>query len=317
MHTLFFEGEFGQIFPVFTRDGKYNLDYGFSVGRQPLLLQDGLLVNDDKIDLVGFTANALHFPGVPVARITALFAWDQIERAHNQTDKDALLIGLDAAMDLDLFQSTVEATALYVPSNDGGDGFYSGIGAVQRIGRFNTSFRVANSVALEGNNDRVASGTLLFGEVSFDPRGTHDLVYFNAFWGIDKFSSADRGPSAGGPLGRVGILNASVDLGTYGAPLNNYAENAIGANLGYQKYFGEVPRTQLVVELGGRMPTKPPTTLQDQPAGGIAARFQKAFGQRVILSVDAFTVLRENQVPALGPDWQLSYGGRMEVLVRF
>jgi hypothetical protein len=315
--TLFFEGEIGQIFPVLTRDGKYNLDYGFSIGRQPLLLQDGLLVNDDRVDLFSLTANALHFPGVPVARISGIFAWDEIERAHNQRDRDAFLIGLDAAMDLDLLGSTVEATALYVTSGDDGEGFYSGIGAIQRFGKFNTSFRVANSVALEGNNDRVASGTLLFAEASFDPRGTADLVYFNAFCAIDKFSSAARGPSAGGPLGRVGILNASVDMGNYGAPLNNYAENAVGANLGYQKYFGAIPRTQLVLEIGGRMPTKSPTTLQDQPAAGVAARFQKAFGQRVIYIMDAFTVLRDNQEPALGSHRQVSYGGRMEILVRF
>jgi hypothetical protein len=219
---------------------------------------------------------------------------------------------------MDLYNgTTLEATAIYVPAENGGDGFYSGLGAVQRLGRFNTSFRIANSVALEHNNQRVASGTLLFGEISFDPHGTHDLVYLNGFWGIDRFSSADRSPSAGGPLGRVGLLNASVDLGSYGAPLGNYPENAVGANLGYQKYFGAVPHTQLVLEIGGRAPTRPPATIDQQPAEGIAAHFQKSFGRRTVIGLDAFTALRQNQAPAIGPPWQISYGGRMEILIKF
>jgi hypothetical protein len=313
--TLFFEGEFGQIFPSLTGGGKYNLDYGFSIGRQPLLLQDGLLVNDDSIDLFGVTANALHFPYVPTARLTALFAWGEMERAHNQEDPHAMLVGLDSAADT--AWDTLEATALYVPSNNRGDGFYSGIGTIQRIGRFNTVFRVANSVALQQTDARVSSGTLLFSEISFDPHGSHDLVYLNAFYGIDRFAAADLAPSEGGPLDRLGILNASVNLGSYGAPLNNFPEHAAGANLGYQIYYGAVPRTQLVLEIGGRCPTATPTVLQDQPAEGIAARFQKNYGKRFVIVLDAFGVLRQNENSALGGSSQLSWGGRVEFMTKF
>jgi hypothetical protein len=313
--TLFFEGEFGQIFPALTEGGKYNLDYGFSIGRQPLLLQDGLLVNDDSIDLFGVTANALHFPNVPTARITALYGWGEMERAHNQEDPHAMLVGLDSAADT--AWDTLETTVLYVPSNDRGDGFYSGIGTIQRIGRFNTVFRVANSVALEQADSRVSSGTLLFSEISFDPHGSHDLVYLNAFCGIDRFAAADLAPSAGGPLDRLGILNASVNLGNYGAPLNNFPENAVGANLGYQIYYGAVPRTQLVLEIGGRCPTVSPTALQDQPAEGIAARFQKNYGKRFVVVLDVFGVLRENENSALGGSSQISCGGRLEFMTKF
>lgn len=305
--TLFFEGEFGELFPKLNKGDKYNMDYGFSVGRQPLSLQAGLLVNDDMIDMVGITRNTLLPKGVSVMRLTGLFAWNQIDRADNQEDKHAYLFGLDTAFDMD--HSTVEATALGVTSDNGGDGFYSGIGASQRFGKFNTLFRIVNSVALEKESDRVRNGTLLFSEISFAPRGTHDLIYLNGFWGIDAFSSADRGPIAGGPLARAGILNAAVDLGRYNAPLSNDPEHTVGANLGYQKYFGQVPRTQVTVEIGGRAPTRTPTLEQEKPAEGIGARFQKAFGRRFVVEADAFTVLRDQRT--------VSYGGRLELLTKF
>jgi len=306
-NTFFFEGEFGEIFPKLDQGDKRYLDYGFSVGRQPLVLQDGLLVYDDSIDLFGITRNALQFSGASTLRLTGLFGWHGVDRANNQPDKKAYLFSVDTAMDL--VRSTVEATALYVKSDNGGDGFYTGIGTLQRFGKFNTVFRIANSIAIEKESDRVRNGTVLFSEISFDPRGTHDLVYLNAYWGIDEFSSADRGPMAGGPMGRAGILNADVELGRYGSPLNNYPGHSVGANLGYQKYFGPLRRTQLILEIGGRVPTKSPALVREEPAAGIGARYQKAFGRRFVVIVDAFGVVRENQ--------KESYGGRLELLTKF
>jgi hypothetical protein len=313
--TIFFEGEFGQLFPKLTDGGKRNLDYGFSIGRQPLLLQEGLLVNDDSIDLFGVTANALHLPFVPTARVTGLFGFGEIERGHNQKDPHALLTGIDFAADT--AWNTLEATALYVSSPRGGDGFYSGIGSIQRFGRFNTVFRVANSVALKQADARVSNGTLLFSQVSFDPRGSSDLIYFNVYYGIDRFTAADLAPANGGPINRVGILNASPGLGLYGAPLNNFPERSVGGALGYQIYYGAVPRTQLILELGARVPTGSALTLQEQPAQGLAARFQKAFGKRFIVTADAFSAVRENNRPALGASTQFSYGGRLELMTKF
>ena len=313
--TIFFEGEFGQIFPKLTDDGKRNLDYGFSIGRQPLLLQEGMLVNDDSIDLVGVTANALHFPYVPTARVTGLFGFGEIERGHNQEDPHALLAGLDFAADT--AWNTLEATALYVSSRNGGDGFYSGIGSIQRFGRFNTVFRVANSVAMERAGARVSDGTLLFAQLSFDAIGSSDLIYFNVYWGIDRFTAADIAPANGGPINRVGILNASPGLGQYGAPLYNFPERSVGGAVGYQIYFGAVPRTQLVLEIGARGPTGDALTLQEQPAQGLAARFQKAYGKRYVVTADTFSAVRENDNPAFGASTQLSYGARLELMIKF
>ena len=50
VQTLFFEGDFGEIFPNIDPFDFLAQDYGFSVGRQPMSFQQGLLVNEDMID---------------------------------------------------------------------------------------------------------------------------------------------------------------------------------------------------------------------------------------------------------------------------
>ncbi|MCH8284337.1 MAG: hypothetical protein IIC20_07155, partial [Chloroflexi bacterium] len=44
------EGDFGEIFPRLDPLDSEQLDIGFSVGRMPLLAQQGLFINEDKID---------------------------------------------------------------------------------------------------------------------------------------------------------------------------------------------------------------------------------------------------------------------------
>ena len=58
--TLFFEGDFGEIFPGLDPYDTKLLDYGFSVGRQPVLIQDGLLINANRLDAVTVTRNTLN-----------------------------------------------------------------------------------------------------------------------------------------------------------------------------------------------------------------------------------------------------------------
>ncbi len=312
--TLFFEGEFGEMFPKLDGHDKRNLDYGFAVGRQPLTLQDGLLANDNSVDMVSVTRNAILIPGGSTLRISGLAGWSQLERPDystlalaNTPDHRALLFGLDAAADFPV--STLEGDLLYENSGARGSAFFAGLGSIQRIGKFNTAFRVNNSVAIDGNSPRVTSGTLLTAQISYTLPGSADLVYLDGFWGIDRFSSAARDPSAGGPLGNVGILNAAVGLGQYGAPLSNQADNAAGGALGYQMFFGELRRQQLILELGGRAPTQSPQVLRQHAAGGIGVRYQQAFGRRFVLVLDTFGVERDSSDAAVG--------GRIEILTKF
>jgi len=312
--TIFFEGQLDEIFPSLDPNDSRSLDFGFAVGLQPLNLQDGLLANSSSADMVSVTRNALTLPGGSTLRLSALDVWSQIQRQDytsagvpNSPDHDANVFGLDAAADFPV--STVEGTVLYEASSTHGSGFYAGLGAIQRIWKFNTTFRAETSVATDGNSAKVATGTLLVSQFSYDLPYSADLLYLDSFWGIDRFSSAVRDPTAGGPLGSIGLLNAAVGLGHYGAPLSNEPDNAAGAALGYQMFFGELRRRQVVFEVGGRAPTSTPTSSRQRAAEGVAVRFQQAIGRRYVLIMDTFGVARDSS--------SASVGGRMELTVKF
>lgn len=281
LRTLYFEGDFGEIFPNLDPKDFNAHDWGFAVGRQPVFIQEGLLINDI-IDAVGVVRNSIRLPGFSNTRVTGMFGWDQIHRDNNQEDSSADMWGVFVESDLPL--STVNLDLVYVNADDAtGDGYYAAVSAVQRLGHLNTSFRALYSAAQGNDNAAVSTGTLLFAETSWSPTGTHDNVYINGYLGIDQFSSVARDVEAGGPLGRTGILFASVGLGNYGAALNNRPDDSYGGAIGYQRFItGQ--REQLIVELGARNETKGPET----GAVAIGARYQRAFGRHTILVVDGF-----------------------------
>ena len=143
-----------------------------------------------------------------------------------------------------------------------------------------------------------------FGEISWTPPHTENLVYINSFWGIEEFASAARGPDAGGPLGRTGILFAAVGLGQYGAALGNRADDSVGAALGYQMFFDHT-RKQLILEAGGRSSTDG----EDEDIFAFGARYQQAMGQHTILQFDVFGGLPE--------EGDNTWGARMELQFKF
>jgi hypothetical protein len=300
--TLFFEGDFGELFPdLDTRDVRH-LDLGFSVGRQPLSYQEGMLI-DDTIDAVGITRNTLLPRGGSDLQVTFLYGWHEIDRDDNRED-DGSLFGIFTALDLPI--STVNVDFVYVlddQNND--DGFYWAISSVQRIGHYNTSLRVLGSEAVGDETAAVSSGHILFSEVSWTPAWTDDNVYVNAYAGLDNFASAARGPDAGGPLGRVGILFAALGLGRYAAPLGNRVDDSVGAAVGYQRFCDAAKRRQVIVELGGRHST------MSNGDGEIAlgGRFQQALGRHTVVQVETFGALRESR--------DEGWGARCEVRFEF
>ena len=302
--ALFFEGEFGEIFPNLDPEDTGAWDFGFAVGRQPLFFQEGMMFNDT-IDAVALTRDTVVFRDVsPDTRITALFGWNDINRDNNVEDHTAYVFGIFTETDFRF--STTNFDVAWVKSDDerGGDGLYFGASAIQRFGHWNTAFRANASFSLEEESDAVSDGALLFAEISRTLPGSEDVGYGNFFWGIDEYSSAARDPTAGGPLGRVGLLFASVGLGSYGAPLSNRADHVVGGALGYQAFFNH-NRTQLVVEVGGRLGTKK----EVDDAAAIGLRFQQALGRRYIIRVDGFAAVQE--------DRDEGFGARTELLVRF
>jgi len=285
VRTLFFEGDIGEIFPNLDNDDSSFWDIYFSVGRQPLDFGDGLLLNDDALDMVGLTRANMKIGSIGNTRVTGVFAWSQINRqgaGRNVRDDSASLFGLFTEMD---FRSTTfQLDAAYVMSGETtGDGLHVGIGDIRRWGRANNIFRVLASFPIGGETEFNSSGVLIHDQFSWTPKGNHNLWYVGAFAGIDRFRSATRGPSSGGPLGQTGILFAAPGIGRVGGALGSFADNAVGGALGHQLFFGAT-RQQVVFEVGGRMNTDPDVTGGDFAAFG--GRFQAAMGRRTVIVID-------------------------------
>jgi hypothetical protein len=236
-------------------------------------------------------------------RATALFGWGEIDRSNNQDDNGAYLVGFFT--ETDFRSNTLNLDFIYVfNSDDFGDGWYAGISSTQRIGHYNTAFRVNVSRAMDQRNAAVDDGILLFAEVSRTLPYSEDFVYATSFLSLDNYTSAARSPLVGGPLGRAGILFAAIGLGTYGTPLSNRADNTMGGALGYQMFFNN-QRTNLVLELGGRTGTDG----REDASVALGARLQFAIGARSLIQFDAFVAGNEGRDDGAGL--------RSEYLLRF
>jgi hypothetical protein len=198
----------------------------------------------------------------------------------------------------------VEADVIRSTSDLTGDALFAGLGITQRIGHLNSTLRV-NTSQPDEESLATTRGTLLFSELSWTPHHSEDVVYFDAFLGLDQYSSAARNPLAGGPLGRTGILFAATGLGTVGAPLGNDADDAVGVAFGRQFIFAE-GREQFILEAGARSATDG----SDQSAVALGCRYQRAFGQHLVLACDLYGGYQE-----LGEDDFI--GGRVELLFKF
>ena len=298
--TAFFEGDFGEVFPNLDPDDSSRLDYGFAIGRQPLFFQEGFLLND-VVDSIGITRNNAEFLGSRNTRITYLYGWNDIHRNDNREDESARLAGV--LTEHDFSAATVNLDFVFVESDRVPDAWFAGISTIQRLGHLNTAFRITGSKASGEDTPQVSSGTLLFSEISWTPAKSNDLVYWDFFVAIDRFSSAARGPATGGPLGRTGILFASPGIGSLGSPLPNDANEAVGAAIGYQLFFNDT-RTQLILEIAGRTDTDD----TQREASAVGFRLQQALGRRFVLVFDAFGAEQKT----LDNAW----GVRIELLIK-
>ena len=302
LETLFFEGDLGELFPYLNSSTSAALDIGFSVGRQPVFYQEGILI-DDTFDAIGVTCNNMAPPGFANLQMTFLYGWGDIHRDNNREDASAHLFGLFS--EADLHATTVNLDVAYVYDEDEEtDALFAAASAVQRLGPLNSALRVLTSVPFHDERPAASRGTLIFAELSWTPPRTDDLLYLDAFWGIDEFSSAARARDAGGPLGRTGILFAAVGLGNYGAALGNRADRSAGGSVGYQKFFAE-RRQQVVVEVGGRTLTED----DSDPAAAVGGRCQIALGRHVVARVDVFGAKQESR--------DLAGGARLEFGIKF
>jgi hypothetical protein len=308
IETLFFEGDFGEIFPKLDWHDFAKNDIGFSIGRQPMFFQEGMLLSDT-VDGVGFTRNTLLPRGTSNFRMTLFYGWDGVgaggfERAANLW---AFLTSTD------LRATTMDVDVAYVQNHRGdGDLVAAGVSGVQRFGKLNSSLRLLGSFALDeevfalDGTPFATDGLLFFSELSWTPPYGHDLVYVTTFWALGEYTAPARGPAVGGPLGRAGVNFASAGLGTFvSAPLSSRARDVAGGAVGYQKFFAHT-RKQLLFELGARFGTE--DDVEDQVAATV--RYQTALGRRFVVVADAFVAHRRDVDVT-------PFGGRLELVVKF
>lgn len=301
---LFFEGDFGEIFPDLDPADELGLDYGFAVGRQALSFQQDILVND-VVDGIGIVRNSLIAPGAANLRVTGFYGWGEISRADTVKDENAHLFGLFT--EADLYDSTVALDIVFVEADDtGGDGLYFGASSVQRFGLWTNSVRLLASRSL-GHVDTgaVKDGLLFFTDFSTTPLNTDDILYFTAFAALGEFTQAARDPTVGGPLTRAGILFASPLLGRFSGALSARANDVVGLSAGRQWFLVPNNREQLVIEIGARKDLAG----SDTDSVALGGRYQIQFHNQAFWQLDLYGSYKENQGPG--------YGVRSEILFRF
>jgi len=298
VQTLFFEGDFGEIFPDLDPYDVLQLDYGFSVGRIPLLAQQGLLINEDRMDAITVTKNTLFTKRIINLRMTGVYGWGSISRnspdfgVPNTEESNSRMVAL--LTESDFARSTVNADIVYVEGDAvAGDLMAFGLSSIQRhqgyFNAYNTSLHVLGSFPVDGEATFSQQGELLFAQTSWTTHHYEDLIYLNLFLAIDQFTSPARGPLAGGPLGQSGLLFSAPGIGRVGPPINVQTNDTAGGTLGYQYFFDHF-RQQVIWELGGQKDT------DGTNRGAIATgmRYQRAIGQHWIGLVDATVGKRES-----------------------
>ena len=152
IRTLFFEGDLGSIFSNLDPKGIKPIDYGFSVGRQQLLFQDGIMIND-VVDSVGIVRNNLHPPGISNLRVTAIYGWSELD--SNRPDPDAQMVGIFLAADMPKIRWDIDG-AWVKDDGQGNEGsFHYGVSAERLFGRMHTTWRVNGSIAQENETPGV------------------------------------------------------------------------------------------------------------------------------------------------------------------
>ena len=305
--TLFYEGNLLSLVPSLD-DGRDNwLDLDMTVGRQYVTYQNGMLLND-YVDMVGLTRASTFELGSSATTLSFVQIFNNVHRTDSFVADAAKVFG--GIMRSDYHTSTLEGDFFFSADNsgEGGDGVYAALSAVQRIGKFNTSFRVLGSAALE--NDRlnaaaVGNGALMTAQISTKPADTDNVLYLDAFWGPGRFTSVSRTFDVGGPLSTVGLLYAETQLGHFGAALSSYPDNTYGGAVGYQIFLDDLATRQVTFELGGEAGSQ----TANYAAGAGAFQYQQSFAQHFVWTVGAVGGVQNGGTPI--------WGARSEISVNF
>ncbi|MBT4702059.1 MAG: hypothetical protein HOB79_13400 [Rhodospirillaceae bacterium] len=287
--TFFFEGDFGSLFPNADIMGTKPIDWGFTIGRQVINFQEGIMINDT-LDAVGVVRNnIISIPGVSGMRLSFLYAWDSLDRPLGDSGVDASLYGIFGSADT--YNTTYNFDMAYAyEDNDGtGDQLNLGLAAIQRVGNWSTALRANLSIAPGDNSRGVADGLLLSTELSTTVPGSDDIFYLNPFVSFGQYSQLGREPISGGPLGSLGIMFASPNMGAYGAEISPFTDDNIGFATGYQAFWDHT-RRNMILELAGRLNYNDHEDARNSV--GIGVQLQQAIGSHFQVQAESFYAFR-------------------------
>jgi hypothetical protein len=292
LSTAFFEGELSEMFPKLDMDGRLPLDYEIMIGRQAVVSQAGILINDS-MDSLALTRSTVPLPGTNFARIGGLVAVNGVKRKSGQDDIHADLFALFS--EAQFHHSTAELDLVYVESDRAkGDQFNIGASFIRQYIIFDhavdTTTRIAQSYAPDEETAHTSNGTLLYSSMAFAPKRTDNILYINSFGALNSYA-----PAAGAaPLGIVGLLFSGNGLA--GAAINSGGNDAYGGSVGYQMFFSGALRSNLIFEGGGKV---------DNTSGGVnrlgaQVRYSQAWGRHLLFEVGGFAVSQESANEAYG-----------------
>ena len=293
VRTFFFEGDFGSLFPNLDPMGTKPVDVGFSVGRQALTFQNAIMINDT-IDAIGLVRNNIRFAGISGMRSTAVYGWNELDRSNARTSSKSDLFGLFNSIDTP--GGTKNFDIIYIDDDlEGGNSLNVGLSSIQRIGHYNTTFRINRSFAERGTV-KANRGTMYSSEVSWTPYKSDDIMYVNSYVVDGTYTQAGRESIVGGPLGGLGILFASPSIGNFLSELNNFTSEEAGLVIGYEAFFSDGKqannhRRSLTLELAGIKDLG--HNGFDDFAGGF--EFRTRLSHRVQLQIDGSYSVLENR----------------------
>lgn len=283
-HTFFFEGYLDELFPNLDPHDRRNLDFGISIGRQPIVLQDGILANDD-IDSIGITKHNLFRMNASATRISAFVGFHELHRNDNLRDSSARFFALSGCFDYP--GMTLEVDGAYVTGDayQGGDAAYFGIGHLAQLGYWHSTFRANASFAMNSRNARAAAdGWLLTHQLSRTLPFNDDVLTLSSFFEIDDYTSAARGPATGGPLGNFSLLHQAVGIGTYGPAIDNDFDSQAGGSVTYQHFIDEAESKQVIASVGGSGSTDG----GNDTTGALVLQYQQAVSENLLWAVGGF-----------------------------
>lgn len=299
--TLFFEGDWGRMLAGFTNKDN-GIDLPFSVGRVPLLAQNGVWLNDAFTGFAITPISARNNRALDISNtdITFFAARDHITvPGIKNSDKNLRMLGFFGFAEAN--RGYWEFGYAYVDSRIKGESYHNAtVAHTHRIA--NT---ISNSVRLIANggqkgilnaqtNQRLknADGAVLLIENALITRDETSFVpYFNLFAGYG--TPRPLALAAGNVLINTGI-NFEKDAITAFPSLDDSANNAVGGAIGVEHLFGL--RQQLVIE-GAFLKTIRGDNRQHVARGneaGIGIRYQRPLSPAWIVRLDGMKGFRSN-----------------------